>query len=170
MEPMNTSQTVFALFYAIMWGALANVYPRWKAFDLSLTAYPGGHAGRRWLLSFLLLNFVPILYFVSIQFVLNDWRLYSTDSRTFLKLIVILLQPFALIGFYWVWTAIVQKFRATFYPQPLTPPDSKSPGQYSQMGEEDLESRRARPNLLFGLMYILVPPLALGIISLIGPT
>jgi len=50
-----TEQQVFMLFFAITWGALANVQPRWKAFQWPLL---GRHrpATNRVVLSFLCLN------------------------------------------------------------------------------------------------------------------
>ncbi len=157
MEPLNAAQTVFALFYAIMWGALANVWPRWKAFDLSLVAYPGNRAVRRWLLSFGLLNAIPIAFFVLILFRLRCWRLDAQWWPTAGKLSVVMLQPFALIGFYWVWVSILERFPTVFYPE--QPERQHYPGLCK---ETDLDRRRAFPNFVFGLLYIAIPLAALG--------
>lgn len=160
MDPLNAAQTVFTLFYAIMWGALANVWPRWKAFDLSLVAYPGNRAVQRWLLSFGLLNAVPIAFFVLILFRLQYWRLDPCWWPTTGKLLVVMLQPFALIGFYWVWASILARFRNVFYPATIK--KFRYPGLCE---ETDLDSKRALPNFLFGLLYIFVPLAAFGLVS-----
>ena len=164
MEPLNTFQTIFSLFYAIMWGTLANVWPRWRAFDLTLTAFPEERASQRWALSFLFLNAVPIAFFVLILFLLSGWTA-RLDWSTAGKMIIVLLQPFALTGFYWIWVSILQRYRRAFYPSELN--ERRYP---SLRLDEDLDPNRAPRNLVFGLLYIGVPLAALGVVRCaLGP-
>jgi hypothetical protein len=113
---LNPCQQVFALFYAIMWGALANVWPRWRAFDWSLVVHKDQRAVPRCLLSVGMLNALPILFFVLVLLWLREWRLDGAWWSIGMKLVAIMIQPFALVGFYWLWAAIIQRFRNRFYP------------------------------------------------------
>jgi|SRR5579863_590471 len=150
IQSLNPLQEVFSLFYAITWGSLTNVWPRWKAFDWSSIPNEGGMAVRRCLLSILMLNALPIAFFIVVFYLLGGWVL-GGGWRMAAKLAVVLVQPFVLIGFYWLWCSIVQRFRASFYPQPLTE-------DYPSLREAyDLDRKRAATNLRFGLVYVLGP-------------
>jgi hypothetical protein len=151
---LNAAQTVFALFYAITWGALANVWPRWRAFDWALIEPEGCRAFRRCILSLVLLNVSPIAFFIVVFLSFNDWKLEGSPWSIGCKLFVIMLQPFVLVGFYWLWVSIVQRFKELFYPDNL--------GQrYAGIKEYDLDPGSAGLNFLFGLIYVIGPPVTL---------
>ena len=160
MTTINPSQQVFALFYAIMWGTLANVWPRWRAFDWAQVVRPGERAITvgRCLLSILMLNALPILFFVLVFMWLEDWVLDGTWWQMGYKLVAIMIQPFTLVGFYWVWTSIIQCFRPCFYPTIL------DPKLFPNLNEHDLDRKGALPNFVFGLLYVLVPIAALALV------
>jgi hypothetical protein len=165
MNSVNAAQTVFSLFYAIFWGALANVWPKWKAFDWSLLveASERSYARRRCVLSVALLNIVPILFFVPVFAHLGGWNSDCPQWLVWLRLMVCMLQPFVLIGLYWLWVAVVQRHRSKFYPAPL--PQER----YTAIREVDLNSKFAGINARVALLYILVPPAALIAVSYLCP-
>src|SRR3970040_2162923 len=69
--PIEPLQQVFMLFYAIFWGAIANVQPRWKPFQWHLFfAVP--QARRRAIAAFGLLNVLPLIFFAY-----GMWALYG---------------------------------------------------------------------------------------------
>ncbi|SRR5258706_9176283 len=152
---VNPSQEVFALFYAIMWGTLANVWPRWRAFDWARIGSPGEHTVPRCALSVFMLNVLPILFFVVVFMELSNWTLDGW-WRTIGKLIVIMIQPFALVGFYWIWCSILERFRASFYPAKLDP-------AIFPLKPTDLDRKFALNNLIAGLAYVLIPTIILTI-------
>jgi hypothetical protein len=164
---LNPSQEVFALFYAIMWGSLANVWPRWKAFDWTLVFKKGDGVItlRRVTLSIVVLNALPILFFIIALHRLDHWRLEGGWWCIGIKLFIIMLQPFAIVGFYWLWVSIVQLFKATFYPVPLT----SAYRTLSENEEHDLGREWATPNLVFGLLYIVGPHVALRVLEHLAP-
>jgi len=156
MTTIEPAQQVFALFYAIMWGTLANVWPRLKPFDWAQAFHPDHRKVtlRRCFLSLVMLNILPILLFVVVFIWLGSWKLDGTWPRLGTKLAIVMVQPFALIGFYWVWTAIIQRFKQGFYP------DDES--LYPDLDPNiDLDPKMARPNLIVGLIYACGPLLAL---------
>src|SRR5260370_14776177 len=59
---IDSLQTVFMLFFAISWGAVANVQPRWHAFQWPLF-FRVRQARHRCLVAFALLNLLPMIYF-----------------------------------------------------------------------------------------------------------
>lgn len=151
----NAAQTVFALFYAIMWGSLANVWPRWRAFDWTLIKRPEERALYRCLLSLALLNLCPIVFFIIVLLWLNDCTLQGCWLQIGWTLFVIMLQPFAEIGFYWFWISLVQWRAKWFYPDDVR--DPRYEGRYKGLSKDDLSSEFAALNCVFGLVYVIVP-------------
>lgn len=149
----NAAQSVFTLFYAVTWGALANVWPRWQAFHWSLIGTSKQQALQRSILSLVLLNIVPLIFFIVVFLFLNQWRLEGSWWSIFGDLLIIMLQPFVLYGFYMFWVSIVQRYSKTFYPDPL------DKDLYPGIRRHDLSREFACRNLLAGLTYIMVPPL-----------
>jgi hypothetical protein len=157
----NVAQTIFALFYAITWGMLANVWPRWHAFDVTLKVKEGSIALKRWWISFGLLNLAPILSFIVIFMALKSWRLSGPTWWDGIQLLVVMFQPFTFVGFYWIWISIVQGCRDTFYPKPLS-------DAYHHLREEsDLDPQLAKTNFFWGLGYVLIPISLLALVALI---
>jgi hypothetical protein len=58
----DSLQNIFMVFFAILWGALATVQPRWRAFRWPLI-FRVPKVGYRLALAILLLNVAPIIYF-----------------------------------------------------------------------------------------------------------
>ena len=145
------SHEIFALFYAIIWGSLFNVLPRWKAFDLAAKRYDNC-AVRRWFLSFAMLNVLPIVFFIIVFLCLERWEL-GRGVASWLLLFLIVLQGFALYGFYWLWVAAVQHWQ-TFYPLDWAE-------RYKNLTVDDLDEKAAGINFKVGLAYVFAPPMLL---------
>ena len=63
MNNPNLPQTIFMVFYAILWGVVANAQPKWRAFNWPI-AFKYQRTRRRLALAVLLLNLVPLVYFI----------------------------------------------------------------------------------------------------------
>jgi hypothetical protein len=111
---VNTAQTVFALFFAIFWGAIASMQGRWLAFQ-PLLGY--AHVRRRLAVSFAVLNVAPIVYFTAAFIHLKGARNIDTGNTpdAWIGLITAVMAAFAIFGFYRLWMAIVQSKPTAFY-------------------------------------------------------
>jgi len=70
---MNTPQEIFGIFYAIFWGAVFSVSSRWKAFNLGLIFdKKAPNITKRFVLAKVILNLLPICYFIVIFYILGD--------------------------------------------------------------------------------------------------
>lgn len=170
---MNEIQNVFAIFFAIFVGTVANVQPRWKAFNWPLLfVLPSGKRGflvRRLLLSFALLIVAPITFFT---FAL--WMLVGagTDPRQWTGYTVIsvvlhgVIPALAAFSFYRLWLGLVEFSPPSFYldkrddlpdhlrvsSDPLVEPTAK---------DLNITPQTSCGNLLVGLGYLLIPSLCL---------
>jgi len=104
---MNTTQTIFVVFFAIFWGAVFSVQGRWKMFQ-PILSFP--HIRHRFFFSFLLLDVVPILFFAWTFF-----RLTETPGETWLQISAGILPAFAIFAFYRLWMGIVECNPSYFY-------------------------------------------------------
>lgn len=111
---MNETQTVFALFFAIFWGAVANVQPRWKAYHWPYIRVR--EARNRLSLSILVLNILPISFFAFSLFALAGPRVAQwTPTSTVLVVIFGVFPAFAIFGFNRLWLGIVESNVEAFY-------------------------------------------------------
>jgi hypothetical protein len=100
-----------------------------------------------------MLNLFPIIYFIFVLFRLACWNLEGSCERIAFKIFIIMLQPFVLFGFYWVWVAIIKWCSGIFYPP--KPLDCR---QYPNLLEErDLNPANAWKILFVGIIYIGLP-------------
>lgn len=174
-DQLNSAQTAFAVFYAFVWGNVANALTRWKAFAWGHLAAPDNEeprayfAGtwRRIWLSFLLLNALPVLVFGGVLVWLSDpaWSVERDWLTASGKLAAAATIAFTNFGFYRIWMAIVQYRWRSFYDDPAgnrqcpdTHDDNRQPPKQHDkrhdLGPDDLDTRWARPNLLAGIAYI----------------
>jgi hypothetical protein len=91
---MNDAQTVFVLFFAILWGGILSVQGRWLAFHPAVR-YP--HIARRWVLSTIVLNAAPVVYFA------NAFLCLQPGVGTFRLVVGAVLPALAIFGFYRLW-------------------------------------------------------------------
>lgn len=111
---LTAEQQVFMLFFAIFWGAVANVQPRWKAFQWPLF-FRHRPAKCRVCLSLAVLNVLPLLLFGYVLWVLGECH-GSDMGWPILHLVGHGVIPaFALFGCYRLWLAIVEAYPETFY-------------------------------------------------------
>jgi hypothetical protein len=160
---LNVPQQVFTLFYAIFWGTAANAQPRWKAFAWGAVGIDRATWRRAWW-SVFLQNFLPLIYFVVILWLLSFhvWSDLATwDFASLLKVFVSISPAFAPFGFYRIWTASVQKWGRFFYG--ITT-DARRPEVWKRIGITlapggELNPEWASRNFWWGLIYVIAGPL-----------
>ncbi len=119
-------QQVFMLFYAIFWGAIANVQPRWRPFQWHLFfAVP--QARCRAVAALIVLNILPLCFFAY-----GMWALYGrgpTESAPLAGSIHYLIRgvvpAFAIFGLYRFWFAMVELNPDCFYASSLEALDER---------------------------------------------
>lgn len=110
-----TEQQVFMVFFAIIWGAVANVQPRWKAFQWPLFRRHCP-ATKRVLLSVVVLNILPLLLFAYVFWALKHDSAATWSNCSVAHLVVHgILPAFPLFGCYRLWLAIVEAYPDAFY-------------------------------------------------------
>jgi len=113
---MNEIQTIFLVFFAIIWGVTANVQGRWKAFHWAFICN-SVYARRRLCASMLYLNIVPIFYVT-----LALWILSGPDTKGIWSLCQIMqvllwgiLPAFAGFAPYRLWLSTIEKKPGYYY-------------------------------------------------------
>jgi hypothetical protein len=165
---MNLSQQVFVVFYAILWGTLANALPRWKAFDTgNWRRYE--RARRRFYWSTLCLDILPVIYFSLLWFAFLNrplWNLvgcgWPETAKSVVKIVAVGLSALAPFGFYRVWLFRVQRNPDHFYPPECSEEWTQSGLHINR--QVDLNRSGANPNLCFGLLYIIGVPSLCGVL------
>ena len=148
---LNSAQTVFALFFAISWGTAANAQPKWKAFAWGQLRRP--KTVQRLVLSFVLLNILPVLFFVAVLHLLGGprWIISAWTFESDVRMCAAVAPAFASFGFLRIWTSVVQFKPEWFYPQRQS---------WDALGisipPADLRKEWAAGNFCFGLLYVLV--------------
>jgi hypothetical protein len=168
---LNVPQQAFTLFYPINWGTAANSQPRWKAFAWGAI---GEDLPSRWraCLSIILLNLLPLTYFVVLLGLLDSPTrrdLNQWDWRTTWRVFVSILPSFAPFGFYRIWTGVVQRRNQFFYgslPTKDTDGEEISSQIWQEIGlelktESDLNAKWGLSNILWGVVYVF---LGLGVV------
>ena len=156
---MNEVQQVYVLFFAIFWGAMASAQPRWKAFHWCYIHVL--HVRHRLMLSMMILNLFPILFFAGALWILrcpvqdaSSWTVGTVARVVFLGV----LPAFSTFGFYRLWFGLVELWPDSFY-------QKNAEGQY--VTEDDSKAvvyvtPSAGPkNVIFGIAYILAGALPL---------
>ena len=148
-----TAQEVFTVFYAIIWGTLANALPRWKAFDTGRClrgspGYPWCRALFRLFLSLALLTIAPILYYGFLFMTLRRTGELCGPTQAFCAA----LGGVAPLGFYRLWLVAVQLKNKWFYPETWNLQWSAWFPALS--AREDLRRDSALGNFVFALLYL----------------
>ena len=106
---MPIGAQVFALFYAVLYGALFTISDKWRPFFVRR----GSRQGRKRLgLAVLFFGLLPVAYFV---IALDIWMRIQTINIWWLALAIYSVLP--LYAFHYAWSWIVQANRASFYAQ-----------------------------------------------------
>lgn len=154
---MTTTQSIFVVFFAIFWGAVASVQGRWKMFHWPLIRYR--HVAARIGLSVALLNILPLLYFAWILFLLRNTPSTTVSqwsgAQTLLQVLAGLAPAFAVFGFYRLWLAAVEFSPTAFY-QWEREQDEAIRGIEPTLDALIIRREFAWWNLLFALIYLVV--------------
>jgi hypothetical protein len=153
-QRVNDAQTLFALFFAILWGGILSVQGRWLAFHPAVNY---GHIARRWILSITVLNVGPVVYFAVAYLCLQP----GTD--TFRLVVGAVLPAFAIFGFYRLWQSIVQAAPACFYKRSSEMPKGLQGGGDRTLEELHLEHQLGGWNLLSAVFYFGVAAVGLSL-------
>lgn len=153
---MTTTQWIFVVFFAIFWGTVGNVQGRWKMFQFPLIYLP--HVAARLVLSTLLLNVCPIIFFAVAFFLLRDTPTSSPSQWTFLatlrQTVAGVIPAFAIFGFYRIWLGIVELFPTRFYQRN----DQQDPS--IREIEPSIETihigKYPMGNIVFGTVYVIL--------------
>jgi hypothetical protein len=151
---MTTTQWIFVVCFAIFWGAIGSVQGRWKMFQWPLIHYH--HVAARVVLSMLLLNVFPILFFAIGFFLLRHTPTDTPSHWTFLttlrQTVAGVVPAFAIFGLYRLWLGIVELFPTYFYQH-----DHEQDPSIRDV-EPSIErvhvGRLPSGNIVFGLLYI----------------
>lgn len=166
---MNETQSVFAIFFAIFLGTIANVQPRWKAFNWPLL-FLMPHGKRRFIacrlaLSFFLLNALPVAFFAFALWMLigagtdsKDWTGETVRSVIFHGVV----PSFASFAFYRLWLGAIEFAPTVFYvsKQEDLPEDLRtecSPEIEPSVENLHIIPRASCANIVFGLVYLVIP-------------
>jgi hypothetical protein len=175
-------QTVFMLFYAIFWGSVANVQPRWKAFQWPLF-FKLPQVRCRAMAALFFLNVLPLCFFAY-----GMWALHGRGPTKYAPLggslhyvIRGVVPAFAVFGLYRFWLAVVELHPDCFYASDRCKLDKKywyveptyrlgaigpekTPGDTPIVDRDtpivDLVSDAGWMNLGFGSLYVLIGTLA----------
>ncbi len=163
---MITYQQVYVVFYAIMWGAVANAIPRWRAFDTG--NWRDKKARRRFWWAILTMNILPLAYFALPLWLLSgeSWNKVDRSAWGIAKFLIAALPSLALFGTYRLWLAGVQSQPDMFYPRDLSDEDWNK--QFPGLPKEHLAEHQACPNGCFALAYLGVPMVLVIVATLAG--
>lgn len=147
---MNETQTLFSLFFAIFWGAVANVQPRWKAFHWPFLRV--SEARNRLFLSIALFNILPIVFFAFSLFALAGPRVSQwTFTATVCVVIFGIFPAFSIFGFNRLWLGIVESNVEAFYPK-------GQDGKYITEDNSPLDTQpmpeASKGNIIAGIGYL----------------
>lgn len=113
LDRINDAQAVFTIFFAIFWGFIGNVQPKWKAFHWP--HIKNRKVVKRLVLSAFLLNFCPVIYFASAMHALSEFNAPWTFSGSVAISVAAIGGAFAIFSFYHFWIGIVEYFSGCFY-------------------------------------------------------
>lgn len=161
---MNEAQSIFTLFFAISWGIVSNVLPKWKPFHYAMLFHKGFcQPTRRVALAFVMLNILPWILFVVVLVWLRADGLLTTDwtfKAAFSLIPRAVLPGLAPFGCYRLWLTAIRAFPTRFYApsQEQVPEAFRSPADTDPM-EPDvvwlrINSAGTGTDFCIGLIYV----------------
>jgi len=118
---MNDAQQIFAIFYAIFWGAVHSVLGRWKPFNFGLTFDKQvEHVANRISFAKLILNILPVIYFVLILYIVGLKDNLCTQQKNCLfefgtLILSGIIPAFGIFGFYRLYIGVVEYDPTKYY-------------------------------------------------------
>jgi hypothetical protein len=156
---MNGPQQIFLVFYAIFWGTAANAQPRWRAFAWG-QVFGDSFTWKRILLSFFLLNLIPVVFFVYLLWLLSGTFWTGDPSVNWIgtaRILGAVAPGFATFGFYRIWMAVVQWLPTVFYgPKERWESNEWKDNHPGLCPSRDFIKAQASPDLFFGIVYVVV--------------
>lgn len=145
---MTIPQQIFMVFFAIFWGIQGNAQPRWKAFDLGNSW--DATTRQRACISFLLLNIVPIIYFLFVFWLFGHrlWQIRTWASWDVLLILPPIIAALGIFGFYKLWMGIVQLRNNHFYGSHFDRQRFNI-----RLEEEDIDSSYGLGNIIAGVAW-----------------
>jgi len=167
---MNEIQTIFTVFYAIFWGHIASVLPRWKAFHF-VFIFRIEQTAWRASLSLFLLNFFPFGFF-SITYVLLYYvniKINNFNREIILSIIFYSIFPcFFNFGCYHLWIGIIERFWRFFYvnDEEQLPKEARSFYDSKEIIEPtrrhlSIKNGLWENNIIIGIIYIILSSIPL---------
>lgn len=101
---MNEAQTIFTLFYALYFAVTTTLTGKFQPFDTPSWYKCKNKAGWRFLVSFVLLNIVPLGYFVLIFNWLHNIKVFMINFGSMLVLLILSIAGF---GFYRIYFGVM---------------------------------------------------------------
>lgn len=157
---MTDFQSLFAIFFAIFWGTISNSWPTRKPFNWPLYDY--SPVRRRLVLSVLLLNVVPLLYF---SFVFGFLGQVTGLSKNVLLAII---PAFAVFGFYRIWLGITELKANYFYfaEKDYPPKLAATKPSIEPYFEANLPAETSIRNIAIGIGYVIISSIPLALVIL----
>ena len=113
---MNEFQQIFTVFFAIFWGATASVQGRWKMFNYPLYRLIRPQVRNRLLLSHVLLNICPLVFFAWTMAVLKQYNCTEWTALGIIRIVIRSVLPAsAVFGFYRLWVGIIEIHPQSYY-------------------------------------------------------
>ncbi|MGH7779134.1 MAG: hypothetical protein ACREQR_04820 [Candidatus Binataceae bacterium] len=144
---LDFAQQVFILFFAIFWGGIASVYGRYKPFGW----LSGERNSVRTIVAVVLLDIVPIIYFVFVLWVLQSspWQIAGWGIWGATRIGFAVLAAFGIFGPYRIWAGLVQSFTCIFY-------DECRIARMRSREPDDVNSELATGNFVSGVAYLVI--------------
>jgi hypothetical protein len=155
---MNEAQMIFTLFFAISWGIVSNVLPKWKPFHYAL--FSRKQPRRRAIVAFVILNVLPWVIFILVLVRLRGPAIMKPEEWTlslgFMLIFRAIIPGLAPFGCYRLWIALLQSCPRFFYEASSSQTEAKPMGPPN---EPTVESLRLQTdgvfwNYFFALVYL----------------
>ncbi len=146
---MNNAQTIFTIFYGVYFAAAIPLTATLRPFDTPAMYYKDRYAWIRFGCSFLILNILPLAYFVIVFGRLSKFGSFSVDFLSMVMLLILSLVGFGFYRLYFGVMLIRYKGRYIFYgddglPKPLIEQLELRGGKHQSVA----------PHLVPGLIWI----------------
>lgn len=154
-ELMNDAQKIFTVFYGLYFAATISMTRVFQPFNTPAIYKVEGRAIVRFLVSFLLLNIVPLAYFV---FVFRWIGSLADFQVRFWPMLLLLFLSLAGFGFYRIYFGIMLLYTRNsyfFYGSDLPPCLKKELERRAENKTKEYQ-KKVRPHLIPGILWVFV--------------